>query len=202
MGPGFLCQWNNRLHNYSNEDQPILSSTLTNRAMSENDLRVETRCLRSHGAAAINNSRISSSIVRELDETVSTVQTKKKKGPPPPRPPPPKWEQFHKRRASHHNLFSSQPTSTSPLQMHTPCPSTALEMTRQRSYSLPPRDDAENRQALLNPALNNRAFKPVALPPKEHTTRILHYDTNSSEGTPLSLNESSQRYGFCKDLRL
>lgn len=197
MGPGFPCQWNNRLHNYINEDQPILSSTLTNRAMSENDLRVETRCLRSHGAAAINNSRISSSIVRELDETVS-IDTKKKKGPPPPRPPPPKWEQFHKRRASHHNLFSSQPTSTSPLQMHTPCPSTVPEMTRQRSYSLPPRD-AENRQALLNPALNNRAFKPVALPPKEHTTRILHYDTNSSEGTPLSLNESSQRYGFCKD---
>ncbi|MCI4377392.1 hypothetical protein PGIGA_G00203050, partial [Pangasianodon gigas] len=195
VGRGFQCQWNNRLRDCNNKDQPIMSSTLTNRAMSENDIRIETKCLHSHGAAATNNSRMSSSIVRELDENVvSVVETKKKKGPPPPRPPPPKWEQFHKRRASHHSLFSSQPASSSQFQTYTPCPSTALEMTRQRSYSLPPSDDAESQQALLNPALNNRAFKPVALPPKERdTTRVQHYETKSSEDTSTSSNESSQR---------
>ncbi|XP_058250103.1 protein Shroom4 isoform X3 [Hemibagrus wyckioides] len=195
VGRGFQCQWNNRLCGFNNEDQPIMSSNLTNRTMSENDIRMETKCLRSHGAAATNNSRMSSSIVRELDENVvSVVETKKKKGPPPPRPPPPKWEQFHKRRASHHSLFSSQTSSSSQLQTYTPCPSTAQEMTRQRSYSLPPRDDTISHQAPLNPTLNNRAFKPVALPPKERdTTRIQHYDTNSSGDTPTSLNESNQR---------
>lgn len=195
MGRGFQCQWNNRLNDRSNEAQPIMPSTLRNRAMSENDIRVESRYHRSYGTAANNISRMSSSIVKELDENVvSVLETTKKKGPPPPRPPPPKWEQFHKRRASHHSLFSSQTASPSPLQPYTPCPSTAPEMTRQRSYSLPPRDDAANHQALLNPALNNRAFKPVALPPKERdSTRIQHYDTNSREDTPTSLNESSQR---------
>lgn len=200
MGRGFQCQWNNRLCGFNNEDQPIMSSNLINRTMSENDIRMETKCLRSHGAAATNNSRMSSAIVRELEENVvSVVETKKKKGPPPPRPPPPKWEQFHKRRASHHSLFSSQTSSSSQLQTYTPCPSTAQEMTRQRSFSLPPRDDTISQQAPLNPTLNNRAFKPVALPPKERdTTRIQHYDTNSSGDTPTSLNESNQRYAFCK----
>lgn len=191
MGRGFQCQWNNRLRDRSNEAPPVILSTLRNRAMSENDIRVEPRSHRNYGAAANSSSRMSSSIVNELDENVVSVLEKtKKKGPPPPRPPPPKWEQFHKRRASHHSLFSSP----SPLQPYTPCPSTDSEMTRQRSYSLPPRDDAESRQALLNPALNNRAFKPVALPPKERdSTRIQHYNTNSTEDTPTSLNESSQR---------
>lgn len=176
-----------------------MSSTLTNRTMSENDIRVETKCVRSLGAAATNNSRMSSSIVMELDENVSLVETKKKKGPPPPRPPPPKWEQFHKRRASHHSLFSSQTASSSQLQTYTPRPSTAQEMTRQRSYSLPPREDTENHQSVLNPPLNNRAFKPVALPPKERDTiRNQHFDTNCSGDTPTSSNESSQRYDFCK----
>ncbi|KAK3568051.1 hypothetical protein QTP86_029251 [Hemibagrus guttatus] len=197
VGRGFQCQWNNRLCGFKNEDQLIMSSTLINRTMSENDIRVETKCLRSHGAAATNNSRMSSSIVRELDENVvSVVETKKKKGPPPPRPPPPKWEQFHKRRASHHSLFSSQTASSSQLQTYTPCPSTAQEMTRQRSYSLPPRDDTISHQVnkSLNPTLNNRAFKPVALPPEERgTTRNQHYDTNSSGDTPTSFNESNQR---------
>lgn len=201
MGQGFQCQWNNRLRDCNNKDRPIMSSTLRNRAMSENDIRVEPRCLRSYGATASDNIRMSPSIVRELDENVtSVVETKKKKGPPPPRPPPPKWEQFHKRRASHHSLFSSQPASSSILQTYAPCPSTGQEMTRQRSYSLPPRDDAESHQALLNPALNNRAFKPVALPPKEQdTTRIQQYDGNGSEDTPTSSNESTQRYGFCTE---
>ncbi|KAF7706345.1 protein Shroom4 isoform X1 [Silurus meridionalis] len=192
VGRGFCGQWNNR-RNCNNENQPMMPSTLTNRTMSENDIRMETKCLRSHGAAATNNSRMSSSIVRKLDENVVSV-TKKKKGPPPPRPPPPKWEQFHKRRASHHSLFSSHPGSSSQLQAYTPCPPTALEMTRQRSYSLPPRDDSDSRQALLNPALNNRAFKPVVLPPKEEDTpRIQHYDTKSSD-TSTPLNESTQRH--------
>ncbi|XP_017328202.1 protein Shroom4 isoform X2 [Ictalurus punctatus] len=193
VGRGFQCQWNNRLRDCNNKDQSFTSSRLRNRTMSENDIRVETKCLRSHDAAT-NNSRMSSSVVRELEENVSVDETKKKKGPPPPRPPPPKWEQFHKRRASHHSLFSTQPVSSSQLQTHTPCPSTALELTRQRSYSLPPRDDVERHQAPLNPALNNRAFKPVALPPKEQdTARNQHYDTNSSEDTPPSSNESSRR---------
>lgn len=196
MGRGFQCQWNNRLRDCNNKDQSFTSSRLRNRTMSENDIRVETKCLRSHDAAT-NNSRMSSSVVRELEENVSVDETKKKKGPPPPRPPPPKWEQFHKRRASHHSLFSTQPVSSSQLQTHTPCPSTALELTRQRSYSLPPRDDVERHQAPLNPALNNRAFKPVALPPKEQdTARNQHYDTNSSEDTPPSSNESSRRYSM------
>ncbi|XP_047667845.1 protein Shroom4 isoform X2 [Tachysurus fulvidraco] len=193
-GRGFQCQWNNRLCSFNNEDQPIMSSTLTNRTMSENDIRVETKCVRSLGAAATNNSRMSSSLVMELDENVSLVETKKKKGPPPPRPPPPKWEQFHKRRASHHSLFSSQTASSSQLQTYTPCPSTAQEMTRQRSYSLPPREDTENHQSVLNPPLNNRAFKPVALPPKERDNiRNQHFDTKCSGDTPTSSNESSQR---------
>lgn len=201
MGRGFQWQWNNRQRGFNNGEQPIMSSTLTNRTMSENDIRMETKCLRSHGTAATNNSRIASSIVRELDENiVAVVETTKKKVPPPPRPPPPKWEQFHKRRASHHSLFSSQTASTSQLQTYTPFPSTTQEMTRQRSYSLPPRDDAESHQAPLNAALHNRAFKPVVLPQKEpDTTRIQHYDINSSGDTPTSSNESSRRYGFFKE---
>ncbi|KAM9501100.1 protein Shroom4 isoform 2-T2 [Clarias gariepinus] len=195
LGRGFQCEWNNRLQDGNTEGHSLTSSTLKNRAMSENDLRVQTRCLRSHCAAASNNSRMSSSIVRELDEnTVPVIETRKKKGPPPPRPPPPKWEQFHKRRASHHNLFSSQPASSSQLQIYTPGPSTSLEMTRQRSYSLPPRDYAGSHQAPPNPALNERAFKPVDLPPNEQDiTRIQQYDTNSSEDTTTFSNESNQR---------
>ncbi|XP_072544682.1 uncharacterized protein shroom4 [Salminus brasiliensis] len=200
VGPGF--QWNNRLRVNNNENQPFKSSLLRNRAMSENDLRVETHCLQSHLTANANTSRMSSTL-RELDENIPSVdEAKKKKGPPPPRPPPPKWGQFHKRRASHHNLFSSPPAPSPQPQTYLARPPLVPEMTRQRSYSLPPRDGTENCQqcyqecpvAPPSPAFNRRAFKPVAPPPKEQDMPLSHhYDMNSVVDTPPALTESSTR---------
>ncbi|KAI4895734.1 hypothetical protein NFI96_024048 [Prochilodus magdalenae] len=194
---GFQGQWN-RPRARTNEDQPFKPSLLRYRAMSENDLRVETHSLQSHISANANASRI-----REVDENVTSVdETKKKKGPPPPRPPPPKWGQFHKRRASHHNLFSSPPVSSSQMQTYSPHPPSVPELSRQRSFSLPPTDGAENCQrcclespvAPPSPALNRRAFKPVAPPPKERDMPRSDYEMNRVMGTPPPLIESSTRF--------
>ncbi|KAL7880263.1 hypothetical protein SRHO_G00025170 [Serrasalmus rhombeus] len=194
---GFQGQWNRPRVRHS-EDQPFKSSQLRNRAMSENDLRVETLCIQSHISTNANATRI-----RELDENVTSFdEAKKKKGPPPPRPPPPKWGQFHKRRASHHNLFSSPPASSPQTQMYSPRPPVVPEMSRQRSYSLPPTDGAENCQhcyqecqiAPPSPAFNRRAFKPVAPPPKEQDMPMSHhYEMNRVVDTPPPLTESGTR---------
>lgn len=202
VAPGFQSQWNNRLRVNNNENQPFRSSLLRNRAMSENDLRVVTPCLQSHFSANTSSSRMASTL-RELDENIPSVdEAKKKKGPPPPRPPPPKWGQFHKRRASHHNLFSS-PLAPSPQpQTYSSRPPLVPEMTRQRSYSLPPRDGAENCQqcyqecpvAPPSPAFSRRAFKPVAPPPKEQDVPLSHhYEMNSVVDPPPAMTESSTR---------
>ncbi|XP_022534125.2 protein Shroom4 isoform X1 [Astyanax mexicanus] len=203
VAPGFQSQWNNnnRLRFNNNENQPFRSSLLRNRAMSENDLRVLIPCLQSHLAANTNSGRMSSTL-RELDENIpSDSEEKKKKGPPPPRPPPPKWGQFHMRRASHHNLFSSPPAPSPPPQTYTSRPPLVTELTRQRSYSLPPRDGMENCQqchqecpvAPPSPAFSRRAFKPVAPPPKEQDVPPTHhYDMNSEIDPPPAVAQVEQ----------
>lgn len=121
--------------------------------MSENDLRFDS------------SQRWSPSISMATSQTLSEVEEgsvrggdaaggprlNRKKTPPPPRPPPPKWEQFHRRRASHHTLFSSSSSFAAPPSIppslnsaggrHSAHSSSYIpppEMSRQRSYSLPP----------------------------------------------------------------
>ncbi|XP_016346249.1 protein Shroom4-like isoform X1 [Sinocyclocheilus anshuiensis] len=179
--PSFMGQCGNMTGGCT-EDH--LFSPLRNRAMSENDIRVDTQNFHNH--TNVTPSRMRASTLSDLDENgVCVGDVKKKKGPPPPRPPPPKWDQFHKRRASHHNLFSSPPlynsTSSSPPRPQ-PCtsqPPSVSEMTRQRSYSLPLREVSESHRccgqeysvAPPSPAFTRRAFKPVALPPRERDMR-------------------------------
>lgn len=114
------------------------------RAMSENDLRYD-----SSQRWSPSISMATSQTLNELEEGVGGVRggepakcarPNKKRMPPPPRPPPPKWEQFHRRRASHHTLFST--SSSSQPQGHYMTHSSSYvpqpEISRQRSYSLPP----------------------------------------------------------------
>ncbi|KAL1271564.1 hypothetical protein QQF64_030580, partial [Cirrhinus molitorella] len=180
--PSFMGQGGNRMTGGRTEEH--LFSPLRNRAMSENDLRVDTQNFQNQSNVA--PSRMRASTLGDLDENgVCVGEVKKKRGPPPPRPPPPKWGQFHKRRASHHNLFSSPPLYSSPSSSPPrpqPCtsqPPSVPEMTRQRSYSLPRREVSESHHccsqeysmAPPSPAFTRRAFKPVALPPRERDMR-------------------------------
>ncbi|XP_056603945.1 LOW QUALITY PROTEIN: protein Shroom4 [Triplophysa dalaica] len=188
------------------EEHPALFSPLRNRAMSENDIRVETQ--HPNPIPNTNVSRMRASTLGDLDENrVGIGEVKKKKGPPPPRPPPPKWEQFHKRRASHHNLFTSPPLYSSPSsspprpQQCPPYPPSVPEMTRQRSYSLPPRDVAENHHCCCqeysvappSPALTHRTFKPVALSPRERDVSPQNYDTRREYIQPSTQAEPCTR---------
>ncbi|XP_030636255.1 protein Shroom4 [Chanos chanos] len=200
---GFQNHWSNRLSSNNADKNPLMSSPLRSRAMSENDLRVATQRL-----DCANVGGVSVSALKEVDESGASVDnSKKKKGPPPPRPPPPNWEQFHRRRASHHNLFPSPPPSSN-SSTSSPQPSwapilppqpwasrntSALEMTRQRSYSLPPREGTEScqrccqdyPQAPPSPAFTHRAFKPVAPPPRERETPSQHQDIHRSATTSV-----------------
>ncbi|XP_030608974.1 protein Shroom4 isoform X2 [Archocentrus centrarchus] len=126
---------------------------LRGRAMSENDLRFDSSQRWSPSISMATSqtlSEVEEGSVRGGDAAGGARQNRKK-APPPPRPPPPKWEQFHRRRASHHSLFSSSSSFAAPPSIHpslnsvgghysahsssyTPPP----EMSRQRSYSLPP----------------------------------------------------------------
>ncbi|XP_052416057.1 protein Shroom4 isoform X1 [Carassius gibelio] len=174
--PSFMGQYGNMTGGRTEEH---LFSPLRNRAMSENDIRVETQNFQKH--TNVTTSRMRASTLSDLDENgVCVGEVKKKRGPPPPRPPPPKWDQFHKRRASHHNLFSSPPLYYSPSSSPPrPQPPSVSETTRQRSYSLPPREVSESHHrcgqeysvAPPSPAFTRRAFKPVALPPRERDMR-------------------------------
>ncbi|KAK7170717.1 hypothetical protein R3I94_000803 [Phoxinus phoxinus] len=193
----FMGQGGNSITGGCTEEH--LFSPLKNRAMSENDIRMETQNVHNQ-ISNTNVSRMRSSTLSDLDENgVCVDEVKKKKGPPPPRPPPPKWEQFHKRRASHHNLFSTPPLYSSPSsspprpQTCTSRPPSVPEMTRQRSYSLPPREVSESRHccsqeysvAPPSPAFTRRAFKPVALPPRERDVTLQNYDMRRELHQPL-----------------
>lgn len=125
------------------------------RAMSENDLRFDSS---HHWSLSV--SMAASQTLSEVEEgaggvrggePASTARQNKKRMPPPPRPPPPKWEQFHRRRASHHALFSTTSSSSAAAAVSHPASSPqghyvtqalsysqSSEMSRQRSYSLPP----------------------------------------------------------------
>ncbi|CAL8326409.1 unnamed protein product [Lota lota] len=161
---------------------------LRGRAMSENDLRQHLR-----RSPAV--SMTASQTLSEVDEVGRESGPIKKKVPPPPRPPPPKWEEFHRRRASHHNLYSSphssssSPLSFSPLPPYHSIPPSLLpsngdsspssqvpvELSRQRSYSLPPErhqspEPLQDRLFAIappSPMFSRRAFRPVAPPPRE-----------------------------------
>lgn len=200
--PGVVRAGGNSITGGRNEEH--LFTPLRNRAMSENNLCVETQHFQNHSSSS-GVSRMRSSTLSDLDENaVSVGEVKKKKGPPPPRPPPPKWDQFHKRRASHHSLFSStlhysSPSASPPLPQPQTCtsrPPSVSEMSRQRSYSLPPRDMSESLHccsqeysvAPSSPAFTRRAFKPVALPPRERD-----YDTRREVHQPVPQPEPCTR---------
>ncbi|XP_028329895.1 protein Shroom4 isoform X2 [Gouania willdenowi] len=166
--------------------------SLRGRAMSENDL-----CFDSSHRWSPSVSMTTSQTLSEVEEgdAPGSAEKSKKKTPPPPRPPPPNWEQFHRRRASHHTLFTScAPQPLPPVPPFVPSPDSS---SRQRSYSLPPeRPEASDgcprctcnqssRDAAFNHASSNqnqpmesftvappspmfsrRAFRPVAPPPR------------------------------------
>ncbi|XP_051983502.1 protein Shroom4-like isoform X1 [Xyrauchen texanus] len=205
--PGFGAQYSNSSAGGSTEEYPGLRdfSPLRNCAMSENDIHVETQDHHNHISNS-NMSRMRASTLSELDKNGLCVgEVKKKKGPP--RPPPPKWEQFHKRRASHHNLFSSPPIfslpSSSPPrpQQCMSHPLSVPEMTRQRSYSLPPKEVPESHHcccqdysaASPSPAFMCRAFKPVALAPRERDIAPQNYGTRREFDQPLPRPEPCMR---------
>ncbi|XP_052315993.1 protein Shroom4 isoform X3 [Oncorhynchus keta] len=191
------------------------SSLLRSRAMSENDLHFGSTHRRTSPSVAmatplseleegggIEGGRVGVGGIRGAANKNKTL--------PPPRPPPPKWEQFHRRRASHHTLLSSPLFSTSvsssihPLVNPTPPPLPLIppegptshpsshpchpeksEMTRQRSYSLPPqREELEGCQRCIrsqvqewrfpqsspSPGFTHTAFRPVAPPQRDKDT--------------------------------
>lgn len=198
------------------------SSLLRSRAMSENDLHFGSTYRRTSPSVAMVTP------LSELEEGggieggrmgVGGIRgaANKNKTLPPPRPPPPKWEQFHRRRASHHTLFTSPLFSTSvsssvhPLVNPTPPPLPLIppegptsrpsshpchpeksEMTRQRSYSLPPqREELEGCQRCIrcqvqewrfsqappSPGFTHTAFRPVAPPQRDKDTPPRYNDT-------------------------
>lgn len=134
-------QWGPRPHDSYNNGYafapPPAPVSLRGRAMSENDLRFDGshRWSPSIGAATLSEVEEGAGSVRAA--APGGAHSIRKKMPPPPRPPPPKWDQFHRRRASHHALFSSSIPSPHPVphsSSYLPLP----EASRQRSYSLPP----------------------------------------------------------------
>ncbi|XP_028829004.1 protein Shroom4 isoform X1 [Denticeps clupeoides] len=165
---GLHAQWSN----VNSEKSTLASSPLRSRAMSENDIRIETRIADNTNA-----------VLQALDENGVSDAPTRRKGPPPPRPPPPKWEQYHQRRASHHNLFSCtallSSVSCSPQPGASPgqpnsvgsCPNNVLEPQRQRSYSLPPREGPESghdrQPAPPSSTYARGAFRPVAPPRRQ-----------------------------------
>ncbi|KAJ8007853.1 hypothetical protein DPEC_G00098500 [Dallia pectoralis] len=187
------------------------SSLLRSRAMSENDLLFDSAFRRASPLAAMAEP------LSELEEgggfRGDRERVNIKKAPRPPRPPPPKWEQFHRRRTSHHTLFASPPhfpTSVSsnptppPLPLippegpasHLSCPSEKTEITRQRSFSLPPqreeleacqhcsRSQVQGRpfsQAPPSPRSARRAFRPVVLSDRPEDTPSHYTDTLPSD---------------------
>ncbi|KAM4714430.1 LOW QUALITY PROTEIN: protein Shroom4 [Anableps anableps] len=149
------AQWDSRRPASRGDDRdgynvapPPVPLYLRGRAMSENDLRFETSHRWSPSIYAASSQTLSE--MEEGGDPTSTGRQRKKKMPPPPRPPPPKWEQFHRRRASHHALLASStfaapqsiPASFNSAEGRYSAHSSSYipppDMSRQRSYSLPP----------------------------------------------------------------
>uniref|UniRef100_A0A3P8Y872 ASD2 domain-containing protein n=1 Tax=Esox lucius TaxID=8010 RepID=A0A3P8Y872_ESOLU len=161
------------------------SSLLRSRAMSENDLRFESTYRRASPSAA------TAEPLSVLEEgggfRGDRGRVNIKKAPPPPRPPPPKWEQFHQGPASYP---SCHPEKT--------------EMTRQRSFSLPPqkeelegcqhcsRHQVQERpfsQVPPSPRFARMAFRPVVVSDRQRDTPFHFNDTQP----PLLLSDSCAR---------
>ncbi|KAK7909526.1 hypothetical protein WMY93_014210 [Mugilogobius chulae] len=125
--------WTHRQTPHSDSNgSGFIPTPLRTRAMSENDLRFEPNQRWSPSLSLTSGSTLS-----EAEEGFNhDVREKAPKKAPPPRPPPPKWEQFHKRRASHHAIYSSSPQNLTGVICNQS--SFELELSRQRSYSLPP----------------------------------------------------------------
>ncbi|MFT7810336.1 protein Shroom4-like [Arapaima gigas] len=168
--PGCTGRWGNlRVANgrlARNVQEPPEAGGQRSRALSESDVRLDPQGLRPQPAA------LSGSPLTQIEETNGMSR---KKGPPPPRPPPPKWEEFHRRRTSQQNFFSTpspgpQRSPSSPFP-----PSCDLDVTRQRSQSLPSGAEPESCQrygqerfgAARSPAFTRRAFRPVGTPSRE-----------------------------------
>ncbi|XP_034071976.1 protein Shroom4 isoform X2 [Gymnodraco acuticeps] len=133
---------------------PSVPLSLRGRAMSENDLRFDNNNQRWSPSISVSTSQTLSEVEEGVGgggggvmggETANTSRMNRKKTPPPPRPPPPKWEQFHRRRASSHSLFSASPQSIAPSVDPTHSSSSCIpplppptDTSRQRSFSLPP----------------------------------------------------------------
>ncbi|KAI1898896.1 hypothetical protein AGOR_G00077120 [Albula goreensis] len=189
-----------RLSVCSVEEPPPLQYPQRGRALSESDIRLDTQRLCTRAAV------FTAPTLSELEESRSVPR---KKGPP--RPPPPNWEQFHRRRASHHNLLSlshqnllsstSSPPREAPAPQHQSLhryesPSHPLcgpDLTRPRSHSLPPREEPQRRPE-HSPAFTRRAFRPVAPPLKERDHLLLtHPDPPKAQAPPTPPAEPHTR---------
>lgn len=152
----------------------FVSSPLRSRAMSENNLCMEPWCSHKGGMSDTPD------LKEEQGRDFSSLR--KPKPLPPPRPPPPKWDQYYRRRASCHTLLpSSTPPPFSPLHLQPqgspPSPLSAPEVTRQRAYSLPPREvpvscplRQEYSPAPFSANPSQSVFRPVVPAPKEKVT--------------------------------
>ncbi|KAM9836603.1 protein Shroom4 [Aulostomus maculatus] len=184
---------------YASAPRPAPLS-LRGRAMSENDLRFDSSYRWSPSISGATSQTLTEVEERAAGVTGEEAEnTTRKKMPPPPRPPPPKWEQFHRRRASHHTLFSS--SSSSAASSHPVPPSDVAEgqthlsaylpptdMSRQRSYSLPPQ-----RQEVTEGCSRCNCNQPQEVssnqnqpPPKEHP--ISHAPSSQNQFQELSFS--------------
>ncbi|XP_041926132.1 protein Shroom4 isoform X1 [Alosa sapidissima] len=204
---GYHGQRRNRVP-VSSKSDCFFTSPLRSRAMSENNLSVDQWSSYRGG--------MSKSPVLKEEEGRAFLTLPKQKASPPPRPPPPKWDQFYRRRASHHSLFpSSTPALSSALHSQPEVsPSSHLsapEVTRQRAYSLPPREGPVSCHPCQErpppaPFSNNhsqRSFRPVVPAPKEKVTpfippeqctRLFDAGTQEDQSPPTVLKPASWKH--------
>ncbi|KAJ0006193.1 hypothetical protein NQD34_013466 [Periophthalmus magnuspinnatus] len=193
-----------RTHRQDSHSAPA-PAPLRTRAMSENDLRFEVPHQRWSPSLSIASTQTLTEVNEGFNQNL-TEKTAKKKTPPPPRPPPPKWEQFHKRRASHHAIYSSSPQTIPPLSVSSneiqPSQIQNRPTYKQPAYvppgsQIPPLHLSSNHMqeplftiAPPSPMFSRRSFRPVA-PPQWNNRGSVSEETEdfSDSETNVILNQ-------------
>lgn len=182
-------RWTHRQHDHAHSNGYGLApppAPLRARAMSENDLHFDTTHRWSPSLSVASSQTLSE--VEEGPSDGATQKPLKKKMPPPPRPPPPKWEQFHKRRASHHAVYSSS-VPQSVTADYSGQSSYEPEMSRQRSYSLPPQRQDLSTTAAACPKCSCHQNPPQDLPAPQtppHNHQPPPYDAQRYSHVPAN----------------